>query len=67
MTEKTATIVVPKDEIDVATRLSAILAGTDPRVVDGHLIVQVPLERLESALLLEPPDRKTGKRRMKMV
>lgn len=44
-------ILFPADAEQTAKRVSTILAGSDPRTVEGRLLVAVPMDRLEAALL----------------
>lgn len=52
---KTAAIILDSEEGDAARRISAILAGDAPREIDDKLWVNVPQDRLESALIFDHP------------
>lgn len=48
-----ATVLLSPRHVEAAERLSTILAGTPPREVQGHLVFDVPLDRVMSALLFD--------------
>lgn len=55
-TDPSVMLAFPEELEESARRVSTILAGTEPKKVDGHLVVHVPVVRLEDALLISRGD-----------
>lgn len=53
MSRKQVMLAFAEEHEENAQRVAAILAGSKPKKVDGHIVVTVSLTRLEDALLLQ--------------